>query len=215
MSDKQKAPPFVAASGGFKPPQESPVQQGWPVEEAPTPEGVQAARDVATYFEQQAEGTVSEAQPSEQSVVTQSEESMAGNADEYWKTGTIGGLSLGNKSGGGGGGRNPFAPAAGNPQNPFQRTDAVKSEKLENIQMFEAVEGTPIWGDVVKFVMVHGKDIQMVRYPNPPRSMGMPPGRGWATVIETTWRGVPVTTWPNCEIQHVKYGWAKWEDCVS
>lgn len=142
--------------------------------------------------------------------VEQTPEQVMQNTNEYWATGggSIGGLELGNRSG-----VNPFAGKPVNEKNPFAEKKPVVKEEVTTL--LEAPEGTPAWREVVSFVMTHGKDIIGVRYPNPPLSTGMPIGRGWATVIDTTWSGVPVFVGPECEIQHKVAGWAKWTDCQA
>jgi hypothetical protein len=135
---------------------------------------------------------------------------------------------------GGGTGINPFKPEPGNQSNPFKRIER-KVEKVEQVRMFDVPVGTPSWRDFVNFVLEHAADIVKVRYPNPPRnaeliaemnalrakqvSRGKEIDRGGledvVNVIDTIYKGIPVVNAGRVEIQHVRYGWASWEDCQS
>lgn len=219
MSDKKQVPPPFGKQTGTEKNEPVTTLPSSPVQfsEGPIPVEDPVVRKqegvLATLFEEQPSAEPSSSEPaSERRVVEQSDEQMAGNVDEYWLNGTIGGLSLGNKSGGAAP-ANPFKAPPPNPKNPFQRTDKVVVPVVQD-PLFDVPEGTPSWRDVVAFVMVHGKDIQSIRYPNAPRNqevIGL--GKGWTTVIDTVWKGVPVINGEKCQIQHVKYGWAEWEDC--
>lgn len=140
-------------------------------------------------------------------VVEQTPREASSNTSEYWSSGTIGGLALGNKS-------NPFGPAPVNPKNPFTRSVASSEAKPSETVMFDVPDGTPSWRELVGFVVEHGKDINGVRYPNPPRNAEVAT-QGWSTVIDTVWKGVPVWNGERCEIRHSRYGWTSWEDCQS
>lgn len=171
------------------------------------------AVDVAKGRQEEVVATLFEAQE-EVKGVEQTDEQMAGNANEYWLTGRIGGLELGNRSGGGG--ANPFKAGGMGEKNPFGSEFGKKKVVMQEVKLFDVPEGTPDWRAVVAFVMKYGKDIQCVQFPNPPRSVEIESmGKGWSTVIDTMWRGVPVVSGGECKIQHVKHGWATWEDCVS
>jgi hypothetical protein len=129
---------------------------------------------------------------------------------------------------------NPFKPAPPNPKNPFAQREVVKP--VEKMALFEVPVGTPSWRDFVNFVLEHAKDIQKVRYPNAPRNEELieqmrqlrtrqmrsdpsgaarPVGEEVVNVIDTIYKGIPVVNEGQCMIQHVRHGWASWEDCQS
>jgi len=134
----------------------------------------------------------------------------------------VGGVMLGNKApaelaGAGNVGKPTLAPG----ENPFKKKEEVKP--VEQPEVITAPEGTPAWGDFVKFVMKNGDHIMRVEYPNPPRNAdleeffkGKPRAneQPW-NVIDTQWKGIPVFQGGAARIMHDVYGWASWEDCQS
>jgi hypothetical protein len=199
MADKQVAPPF-----GVKQVSESKDETLATLGDEPTAEvsGLSDAVDEA--IERENEKQV---------------ELDAGGAN-YWASGgtNIGGLELGNRAPSvaplRGSKGNPFLEPKANERNPFARKAEAPQAPSQTVWPDDSpgMLSRPSWRELVNFVLEHGKDIQRVRYPNPPVGVG---AHGASTVIDTVWKGVPVWNAGKCEIEHVKYGWTDWADCVS
>jgi len=134
-------------------------------------------------------------------------------------SGTLGGFALGNKS-------QPTLVGEGNTLQPGENPFTKKAPEPVVVQeeVIIAPDGTPMWGDFVKFVMKHGDHIQRVEYPNPPKNTDMeeffrgkpvPAGGRPVNVIDTQWKGIPVFQGGAARIMHDVYGWATWEDCQT